>query len=156
MRSTPPLLSPPGLSSRSRPIGNSKMRMARGDTRSTEQGARNIPNSQRAWTLQNLSSSPHGRPRRRNLSYSFADCDFLQQRSLHNSGDTVALADDGYQGRTAEKAWISNRDSYVASNLELPKRGSQQNFRHQVSGWVFQPPCFQYLGALGRPASWSR
>jgi len=32
------LLSPPGLSSRSRPLGNSKMRMARGDARSTEQG----------------------------------------------------------------------------------------------------------------------
>jgi hypothetical protein len=51
-----------------------------------------------------------GGPWRHNPSYSFADCDFLRQRSLRNWGDAVALADDGYRGRTAEKARISNPD----------------------------------------------
>lgn len=130
------------------------MRMARGDARSTEQGT--SPTLKELGLCKISAARPTGGPGGETFPTVLLIVTFLQQRSLHNSGDTVALADDGYQGRTAEKAWISNQDSYVPSNLELLKRGSQQSFRHQVSGWLFQPPCFQYLGALGMPASWSR
>src|SRR2546430_4814941 len=64
-----------------------------------------------------------GGPRRHNPSYSFADCDFLRQRSLHNWGDAVALADDGYGGRTAEKARISNQDSYAPPTWNFSNEG---------------------------------